>query len=400
MPRVLLIAPTCDGRGVGESWVSYQWAEHLARRCEVTLVTYHKRNATPASEQLDGLRVVEWAEPPLLGRAERFNSIVKPGYLAFYRRARRWIRDAVAAGEHFDLAFQPTPVAMRYPSPVVGLGIPTIVGPVGGGLPDPEGFSAEGTNEPWYYRLRELDGLRLRHDPFLRRSYEEADCVLGIADYVGDALSCLDLRRFEVMPDVAIAEVPDPVPREPSARVRALFVGRLVRSKGVHELVDALAQTRAPVDLDLAGVGPEEGALRRRVTDLGLDDRVTFHGWLDRPAVADLYRRADLFAFPSYREPGGTVTLEAMSWGLPVVVADRGGPGAFTTDECAIRVPVRSPGQFRHDIAAALDRLGSDPGLRLSMGRAAREHVMTTATWSAKCDRLVALGEEVARVGS
>ncbi|MCB5991420.1 glycosyltransferase family 4 protein [Janibacter melonis] len=396
MPRVLLIAPTCDGQDVGESWVSAQWARHLAQRCDTTLVTYHKRTATPAAEQLDGLRVVEWIEPPLLGRAERLNSIAKPGYVSFYRRARRWVADALAAGEHFDLAFQPTPVAMRYPSPVVGLGVPTIVGPVGGGLADPPGFSADGTSEPWYYRLRELDGMRLRRDRLLRRTFEEADCVLGIADYVAEALSGLTLKRFETMPETAVAQIPEPVERVAGPRVRALFAGRLVRSKGVHELVDALAATTAPVDLEIAGVGPEEESLRRQVAALGLEDRVTFHGWVERPAMAELYRRADIFAFPSYREPGGNAPLEAMSWGLPLVVAARGGPGAFTTDECAIRLPVISPERFRTDITAALDRLGGDAALRRAMGEAGRRHVAATATWPAKVDRLLALGAELA----
>jgi len=49
--------------------------------------------------------------------------MLKPGYLPFYIRARRWIRQALARGERFDIAHQPVPVAMRYPCPAAGLGI-------------------------------------------------------------------------------------------------------------------------------------------------------------------------------------------------------------------------------------------------------------------------------------
>src|SRR5262245_52808973 len=143
MPKLLLIAPTCDGQDVGEAWVAYQWARGLAKRHDVTLLTYYKRGRLPASRQLTGLDVIEWPEPPLVGRAERLNSMLKPGYVPFYLKARRWIRHALARGERFDLAHQPVPVAMRYPSPVAGLGIPYIIGPVGGSLGSPPEFEKE-----------------------------------------------------------------------------------------------------------------------------------------------------------------------------------------------------------------------------------------------------------------
>ena len=109
MAKLLLVAPTCNGEDVGEAWVAYKWAQLLAPRHDVTLLTYHKRGARPASQQLSGLRVIEWSEPPLLGRAERLNSLLKPAYVPFYLRARKWIRRAIAAGERFDVAHQPAP---------------------------------------------------------------------------------------------------------------------------------------------------------------------------------------------------------------------------------------------------------------------------------------------------
>jgi len=110
MSKVLLIG-SCDGTDVGEAWVAFQWAARLAARHDVTLLTYYKRGHTPPSRQLPDARVIEWPEPALTSRAERFNSMLKPAYFSFYFKARRWIRDALGAGEHFDLAYQPVPVA-------------------------------------------------------------------------------------------------------------------------------------------------------------------------------------------------------------------------------------------------------------------------------------------------
>ena len=139
--KLLIVAPTCDGQDVGEAWVAYQWVRRLAERHEVTLLTYHKRGKVPASDQLRGLRVIEWPEPAMFAHQERLNSMLKPGYLSFYIKARNWIRQALAAGDRFDLAHQLLPVAMRYPSPLTGLGIPFLIGPVGGSLDSPPGLT-------------------------------------------------------------------------------------------------------------------------------------------------------------------------------------------------------------------------------------------------------------------
>ena len=397
MAKLLLVAPTCDGEDVGEAWVAHQWARLLAARHDVTLLTYHKRGARPASEQLEGLRITEWTEPPLLGRAERLNSMLKPGYVPFYLHARNWIRKAIAAGERFDIAHQPAPVALRYPSPLAGTGIPFVIGPVGGGLDSPASFAADEGATPWYMRLREIDGFRRRHDPFLRRTYGIADCVLGIADYVREQLADIPLRRFEVMSDTGPDQVPPPIARSGrSGPLRLLFVGRLVRTKGARDLLRALALIPdIPLTLDIVGVGPDRAACEALVAEHRLERRVTFHGWRSKAEVADFYRAADVFVFPSYREPGGTVVFEAMGFSLPLIVVDRGGPGSSTSDACAIRLPVSTPDALAADIAAAIRELAADPSRRLSMGAAAHAHVTRTALWSAKVERMDGIYTEI-----
>ncbi|MFI2488145.1 glycosyltransferase [Promicromonospora kroppenstedtii] len=396
--HVLLVAPACDGNDVGESWLAHQWAQRLSRRFEVTLLSTWKKGHVPPSRQLPGVRVVEWPEPPLVHRAERLNSLLQPAYVPFYGRARRWVRARLAEGERFDVAHQATPVALRYPSPVVGLGIPFLIGPVGGSLESPPAFAAEEAATPWYQQLRRLDGVRLRHDPLLRSTYEQADCVVGIAPYVRELLGDLRLRRFETIGDVSVDAVRPAVDRTGrTGPVRLLHVGRLVRTKGARDAIRAMAQLRdLPVVLDVVGDGNDRQACDDLVRELGLTDRVTVHGAVPRAEVDGFYERADIFVFPSYREPGGAVVLEAMAHGLPLVVCDRGGPGANVSDACAVRVPAQSPDQLARDVAGAVRRLVAVPDLRLKMGEAAREHVAATHLWERKVDRMVELYEQVA----
>jgi glycosyltransferase involved in cell wall biosynthesis len=390
MLKLLLIAPTCDGQDVGEAWVAYQWARGLAKRHDVTLLTYYKRDKVPPSRQLTGLRVVEWREPPLFGRAERLNSMLKPGYLPFYIKARRWIRHALAQGERFDLAHQPVPVAMRYPSPVAGSGIPFVIGPVGGSLDSPPGFDKEKDTAPWYVGLRGLDRLRMRLDPLLRGTYENASCVIGIAPYANDFLKDTSIRRFEVMSETGIESLPEPVDRSArGGRVRLLYVGRLVRTKGAREAIRAMDQLRdLPVVLDVVGDGFDRAACEALAFELGVAERVVFHGQLARDRVEEFYRLADIFVFPSYREPGGNVVFEAMGAGLPLVVSDRGGPGSAVDESCGIRLHPLTPEQYARDVAGAVRRLVENRHLRLSLGEGARRRVASIALWDRKIDQL------------
>ncbi|MBA8792699.1 glycosyltransferase involved in cell wall biosynthesis [Friedmanniella endophytica] len=403
MIKLLLIAPTCDGEDVGEAWVAYQWASRLARRTDLTVLTYHKRGRRPLSDQLTGARVVEWSEPPLLGRAERLNSIMKPGYLPFYVESRRWIRARLAAGEHFDCGHQPVPVAMRYPSPMAGLGIPWVLGPVGGGLQSPPGFAGAEQGAPWFMNLRRLDRFRMSLDRTLRSTYQDADCVLGIADYVADLLEPLTLKRFEVLSETALTELPDgpgPAPvavgTESGGPLSLLFVGRLVRTKGPHEAIRSMARLRdLDVRLDLVGDGPCRSELEQLVEALALGDRVTLHGSLPRTEVERFYRAADVFVFPSYREPGGNVPYEAMGHGLPLIVTDRGGPASSTDASCAIRLPAIDPDQLTTAVAEAVRHLHDRPELRREMSAAALRRVRGSGLWSAKIDRIEDLYREV-----
>lgn len=110
-----------------------------------------------------------------------------------------------------------------------------------------------------------------------------------------------------------------------------LFVGRLVEKKGLRHLLDAMPAMivrRPGVRLRIAGFGPEEAALRRRVAGLGIDEHVEFLGAVPQADLPSLYRRATIFVAP-FVEAGsgdqeglGLVLVEAVGCGCPVVAGD------------------------------------------------------------------------------
>jgi glycosyltransferase involved in cell wall biosynthesis len=243
----------------------------------------------------------------------------------------------------------------------------------------------------------------MRRDPSLRHSYERAAVVLGIADYVREFLSALSLHRFEVISETGLPAMPEADPPTvpetftDSAPLRLLFVGRVIRTKGARDLVAAMAHLRdIPIELDIVGDGFDAGACRELAESLGVTENVHFRGWASKEAVQGFYREAHVFVFPSYREPGGNVVFEAMGHHLPLIVCDRGGPGAAVDATCAFTLEAHDPEQLAQDIAAAVRRFVVDPSLVVTMGAAARTRLEAVGLWSSKIDRMAALYAEVA----
>jgi glycosyltransferase involved in cell wall biosynthesis len=252
---------------------------------------------------------------------------------------------------------------------------------------------------PWYTNLRALDQWRFRHDPVLRRSMSQASVILGAAPYVRAVLAGVPLRRFEVMSELGVEQLPEAVERgqRPPGELRGLYVGRLVRSKGARDAIRALAKLddQPGITLDIVGDGDDREACEAEAKGLNLGERVRFHGWLSKAEVAERYRSADAFIFPSFREPTGRVLVEAMSYGLPVVAADYGGPAAIIDPEVGVLVLCVDPEQFSAEIARAVGALAADPQARARLGEAGRGRILERYLWPAKIAALEQIYSEV-----
>jgi glycosyltransferase involved in cell wall biosynthesis len=158
--------------------------------------------------------------------------------------------------------------------------------------------------------------------------------------------------------------------RRASGQFVALFVGRIIRSKGVFDLLVAVAALpKSPqIHLVVVGEGKRSTDLGNAVRDLGLQDTVTLCGYEHGPQLAQLYHAADVLCLPTYWGEGfPTVITEAMSAGLPVITTRiRGAADYLVEGENALFVPARDP----LSIAIALVRLRRDPSLCQRMSEA------------------------------
>jgi len=161
---------------------------------------------------------------------------------------------------------------------------------------------------------------------------------------------------------------PRPAGQEPSEEGLILTAARLVDWKGIDHLIEALALVDRPARLLILGRGQEQERLEALSQEIGLSDRVTFSGEVDRAGVLAAMAEADVFVLASSYEGLPHVLLEAMACGLPVVATRVGGtPEVVEDGRTGLLVPYGKPDELaravrgvlaRPELAAALSQAG------------------------------------------
>jgi glycosyltransferase involved in cell wall biosynthesis len=169
-----------------------------------------------------------------------------------------------------------------------------------------------------------------------------------------------------------------------------VFVGRLAAVKGVPVLLQALLNARMThpdLRLTLIGDGPERAALQAEATALGLDDHLTFTGYLAEDGVARVLQAADALVLPSFAEGVPVVLMESMAAGLPVIATRVAGVPELVGPDCGILV---APGDA-DALGDAIARLMGDADLRVAMGQAGQKAVRAGFDASVEAARLATL---------
>lgn len=314
-------------------------------------------------------------------------------YPYFERLVWKQFGARISAGE-FGVVHRITPLTPTSPSSLAKrcakVGVPFVLGPLNGGVPWPKGFDRERRREKeWLSYVRSA----YRMLPGIRQTYRFASKVLVGSHFTLSDLPAAFKDKYEYMPENGI----DPgrfwreVQRRDDGPLRAAFVGRLVPYKGPDMLLESsLEQLRAgALTLDIVGDGPMMSELRAFVEEHQLTDSVIFHGWVPNEKVQDVLCNCEILAFPSIREFGGGVVLEAMALGVVPVVVDYAGPGELVTEATGLKIPMGSRASIVQELRKALIRLAEDRPRLHGLSTAGRELVMEQFTWPAKARRIV-----------
>jgi len=223
-----------------------------------------------------------------------------------------------------------------------------------------------------YLITRRVD-IPISSNPLNRAIYTRARAVAALSSIIAEQIR-------QIAPDASIAVIPSahtdttPTPKTVQAIRRRyadkfliLHAGALVdRHKGQSLLIESartLEKRRPRAHFLLLGRGEDEAALKERARGLS---NLTFGGFVEN--IADYLAAADLFAFPSRHEGLGSVLLDAMRLGLPIVAARVGGIPDILGDDNALLIPPNDP----QALTEALTRLIDDNALRRQLAESAK----------------------------
>jgi glycosyltransferase involved in cell wall biosynthesis len=363
--KILLSAFACEPFQGSEPEIGWGWALRLAELGHRVSVLTQRRSRAAIERALAALPV-DAAKPrfiyfdvPRMLRWETRGPLHVHYWLWQYGAAR--FARHLNVRERFDCVHHVTFGGLRAPSLMGRLGIPFIFGPVSGG-----------ETAPWRLRygytllgfvleaLRDLANVGVRFLPAFAKPFAGATKVYVTSD---ETVRLVPRRhRQKVAIELAIARNPAFAPTTPARPansgdrpLRVLYAGRFCDFKGMHLGLPAFArllEIRPQARLTMVGDGPTRSHWQRLAQRLRISARITWVPWHPHEDMAKIYNEHDVMLFPSLRDSGGFVVLEAMDCGLPVVCLRLGGPGITVNDSCGRAIDVAD--KRRADVVNAL----------------------------------------------
>lgn len=408
--KVLILADECNPEWPSLPIVGYKYARELSKLADVTLVT-HVRNRENIEKAGDGLDVVyldtEWIARPMfrLARLLRGGEEVAWStsmimnylpYLAFERAAWKRFRPVLRDGG-FDIVHRITPMSPTLPSFMsVKNPVPFVVGPLNGNLPWPAAFAAE--------QKREKEGLRRLRNlykalPYAAPTQTRAAAVLYGFDHTRKDLGKVQPGRLVSFPEIGYdpaifhAKECAPAGQRGQGRTEFLYAGRLVPYKlpelPIHAFAGSPALRRHR--LRILGEGPERARMEALVAEHGLQDCVVIEGRKTQAEVSEAMRAADVFVFPSIRELGAGVVIEAMACGTHCAVVDYGAPGALAAAGRGSCVPLGPFDALVDGFRDAMERCAEDPDATGKAAALGQGYAEAGFPWAEKGRRTLAI---------
>lgn len=414
--RVLLIIDQCNPEMFSVPLEGYQFFNGISKLVDVTLVT-HERNKQALERVRCDEEIVYIPESTLI---TNYFSIVHRittgkrginwplsnalGYLVyaeFNHKVYRCFKTKVLRG-NYDIVHAITPMMPRYPVEIVKAcnDTPFILGPVNGGVPFPKGFGKVARKEFAYFNFLRRLGQFI---PGYVRTYKKADKILAGSTFTLNMLKNMlkiEDSRIELYYENGVSEdfFQQLTVTRCDRQVNLLFVGRLVPYKGADIVIEAVSQlskiVKERIQLTIVGDGSEKDNLKRQAQEMGVSDIISFTGWVNQKETLEFYRKSDIFCFPSIREFGGAVVLEAMACGLPCIVADNGGIAEYVTEETGFKIAPISRENITQELKNKIQILVENEELRKKMSAKALERAQGFE-WNQKALEVINIYEKM-----
>lgn len=328
-------------------------------------------------------------------RNKRLRKIWPPSYYWFYRKWQKkayGLALALDEKEKFDLVHQLNMVGYREPGYLWQLDKPFVWGPIGGLDNSPWRFLPSlGFKGMVFYTGRNLLNWWQRN--FNSRPRKAANhkksTIIAATPSNARLIKKLWDRDAERICEVGQEDniFSSPKNRASAEPLKIIWSGQHTPGKNLPLLLKALENIDISYEMHILGYGEMTKKWKKLAIKLKIGKLCQWHGWLERKNAIEVMKASHLFCITSISDLTSTVTLEALSFGLPIICLDHCGFSDVVTESCGIKIPVETPVKAIKNFALALEKLYADESLRQKLSEGAIERA-AEFSWDKKINKL------------
>ncbi|MDP4142971.1 MAG: glycosyltransferase family 4 protein [Bacillota bacterium] len=378
LKKIMIFAYDINPLLGSEAGVAYKWVKIISKYYYVELVTDSKHKNALLKCPLENVNYNFIELKGILCRILRKLKLYNVLNLIFISKTKNDILKRKLSIDKIKLIHCLNPAGIHSFNDLYKLGIPVVIGPLGGALLLPDGFkryqSIKNILRDAYYNYIKLFSS-------WRNYYVNSKKVIIGTQHLSQQLPLECIHKTTVLFDTTVdTEIFYPKIRDNSNKIVILYCGRLELEKGCMLLLEAFKNLRNKgyfnIRLDMLGSGKRYSEIERFIKKNSLDECVNCIGAVSHDKIPEYMQNSHIFCLPTLREPGGTVILEAMSCELPIVTTNYGGPAFSVNKDCGIKIEPKSFDTFIEDLTSALEYLINNEDVRLAMGEKGRRRII------------------------
>lgn len=376
MRTILLITYDISPYKGSEASVSWNYVSNMAEHNKLIAIygkgkedveRYLKQN------QMPNVRFINIPIIPVSGGGLIMDIEYNLNYKKWHWQAYLWVEDIVKR-ERVDIIHYLNPIGFKEPGYCWKIKeVPYVWGPIQGVENRPlalyPALSLKGKINALVRRV--VHNGMLWCLPRVRKALKRADAVFAATPNTVKQLKRIHHKDAIYLPENGILKMERTEPIFMNDTLNLIWVGSIDERKALGILISALGKVKNNNwHLNVLGEGPLREKCEALADELGISEKITFHGKVDRAQVQLVFAQSHVHVISSLGEGNPTVLWEAFSKAIPTLTLDHCGMAGVVSAECGIKIPICSYQQVLNDMALAIDDLMEHPEkiTRLSQG--------------------------------
>lgn len=395
--NILLSAYSINPYKGSEDAVGWNWALTLSRKLPdstIYIITkrFNEKDTRKGIEEfgLKNVKLIVVDVPNMLNWFREKHSVFHHGYYILWQKvAYNWVKKS---GIKFDIIHHVSMGNYRICGYMYKFkDAHTIFGPVGGGQTTPEPLRSYYSTQKRYESFRDSVNRAFSKLNFYKKQINSFDDVYTVNDETKNAIENATGKKCKKLCDISINSEMQKLDIVHSDKkpVEIIYLGRLIELKGIMLLVDAVKdiKTNTPFHVSLYGDGELKTGIKEKIDEYGLNDVMTLKGKVNYSDITDIYKNADIFAHPTFRDSSGAVFVEAMANKLPIVALKQSISRDLNKNKCGLFVNTeQSKEEIINEFADKLKRLIENYDLRVKLGQNGYDYANNYLTMDNKFD--------------